>query len=383
MPFMDTFKRLLTINLPENRSAFLWGPRKVGKSHWIKRHFSDAIIIDLLKTTEFADYISRPSLLRERYAEASSLIVIDEVQKIPDILNEVHWMIENCNSSFLLTGSSARKLRRSHANLLGGRAWRYTMTPICYAELGVFDFDITKAVISGLIPSHLQSPDPIQDLRAYVADYLKEEIAAEAVVQNIPAFAEFLRVAALNCGELINYTSFARDTGVSAKVVRSYFQILEDTLLGYRLMPWQKTPDRRLIETEKFYLFDVGIANYLARRRPQFSTPEFGKSFEHYIMMELKAYQAYVNPELQLHYWRTSTGMEVDFILGDMEIAVEIKSTKRVDNAHTKGLRALAESHVPKRLILVSFEEKPKKLGNIECLFWRDFLLQLWNGQVI
>ncbi len=312
------------------------------------------------------------------------MIVIDEVQKIPDILNEVHWMIENCHSSFLLTGSSARKLRRSHANLLGGRAWRYTMTPICYAELGSFDFDITKAIISGLIPSHLQSPDPIQDLRAYVADYLKEEIAAEAVIQNIPAFAEFLRVAALNCGELINYTSFARDTGVSAKVVRSYFQILEDTLLGYRLMPWQKTPDRRMIETEKFYLFDVGVANYLARRQPQFSTPEFGKSFEHYIMMELKAYQAYVNPELPLHYWRTSTGMEVDFILGDMEVAIEIKSSKRVDNAHVKGLRALAESHTPNRLILVSFEEVPKKLaGNIECLFWKDFLQQLWSGQLI
>ena len=243
---------------------------------------------------------------------------------------------------------------------------------------------LPKAVISGLIPSHLQSPDPIQDLRAYVADYLKEEIAAEAVIQNIPAFAEFLRVAALNCGELINYTSFARDTGVSAKVVRSYFQILEDTLLGYRLMPWQKSPDRRLIETEKFYLFDVGVANYLARRQPQFSTPEFGKSFEHYIMMELKAYQAYVNPELELHYWRTSTGMEVDFILGDMEIAIEIKSTKQVDNAHVKGLRALAEIHTPKRLIVVSFEEVPKKLaGNIECLFWKDFLQQLWNGQVI
>jgi len=323
-------------------------------------------------------------LLRERYAEASSLIVIDEVQKVPDILNEVHWMIENCNSYFLLTGSSTRKLRGSHANLLGGRAWRYTMTPLCYAELGSFNFDITKAVISGLIPSHLQSPDPIQDLRAYVADYLKEEIAAEAVVQNIPAFAEFLRAAALNCGELINYTNIARDTGVSTKIVRSYYQILEDTLLGYRLMPWKKTPDRRLIETEKFYLFDVGVSNYIARRQPQFSTPEFGKSFEHFTLIELKAYQAYVNPELLLHYWRTSTGMEVDFILGDMEIAVEIKSSQRVDNSHAKGLRALSENHTLKRLILVSFEELPKKLaGNIECLFWQDFLQQLWNGQII
>lgn len=381
---METFKRLLTINLPQNKSAFLWGPRKVGKSHWIKNHLPNAILIDFLKTTVFSDYISRPSLLRERYAEMSSLIVIDEVQMVPDILNEVHWMIENTNASFLLTGSSPRKLRRSHANLLGGRAWRYTMTPLCYPELASFDFDLEKAIISGLLPSHIQSSDPIQDLRAYIADYLKEEIAAEAVVQNIPAFSEFLRVAALCCGELMNYTNIARDTGVSAKVVRNYFQILEDTLLGYKLNPWKKTPDRRLIETEKFYLFDVGVSNYLARRKPQFSTPEFGASFEHFILMELKAYQAYKNPELPLHFWRTSTGLEVDFILGDMEVAVEVKSSKRIDNAHAKGLRSLAENHTLKRLILVSFEEESKKLsGNIECLFWRDFLNQLWSGELI
>lgn len=381
---MDIFTRLLTINLPENKSAFLWGPRKVGKSHWIKSHLPDAIVIDFLKTDVFADFVSRPSLLRERYSETTSLIVIDEVQMVPDILNEVHWMIENCNTSFLLTGSSPRKLRRSHANLLGGRAWRFTMTPLCYPELGSFNFNIEDAVISGLIPSHLQSPEPIQELRAYIADYLKEEIAAEAVVQNIPAFAEFLRVAALNCGELINYTNIARDTGVSAKVVRSYYQILEDTLLGYRLQPWKKTPDRRLIETEKFYLFDVGVANYLARRKPAFSTPEFGMSFEHFIFMELKAYQAYKDPELPLHYWRTSTGIEVDFILGDMDVAIEVKTSKRIDNAHAKGLRALGESHSLKRLLLVSFEKEPKKLsGNIECLFWEDFLKQLWSGSII
>lgn len=381
---MEKFDRLLDIILPANKSAFLWGPRKVGKSHWIKNHLPDAIVIDFLKTNIFADYISRPSLLRERYSDASSLIVIDEVQMVPDILNEVHWMIENCSSSFLLTGSSPRKLRRSHANLLGGRAWRYTMTPLCFPEIESFNFDITKVIISGLLPSHIQSPDPTQDLRAYIADYLKEEIASEAAVQNIPAFSEFLRVAALCCGELINYTNIARDTGVSAKVVRGYYQILEDTLLGYRLKPWKKTPDRRLIETEKFYLFDVGVANYLARRKPQFSTPEFGMAFEHYILMEFKAYQAYIDPELQLHYWRTSTGIEVDFILGDMEVAVEIKASKRINNTHCKGLRALAESHPLQRLILVSFEEEPRKLnGNIECLYWKDFLKQLWNKEII
>lgn len=258
------------------------------------------------------------------------------------------------------------------------------MTPLCYPEFGSYAFDIKKIVISGLLPSHLLSQDPIQDLRSYIADYLKEEIAAEAVVQNIPAFAEFLRVSALNCGELINYTNIARDTGISAKVVRGYYQILEDTLLGYRLSPWRKTPDRRLVETEKFYLFDVGVSNYLARRKPQYATPEFGMSFEHYIFMELTAYKAYKDPELELHFWRTSTGIEVDFILGNMEVALEVKSTNRIDNAHAKGLRALAETHTLKRMILISFEEEPKKLnGNIECLFWENFLQQLWAGEII
>ncbi len=382
MPYMERFNRLLNIQLPAGKSAFLWGPRKVGKSFWIKQHLPDAVVIDFLKTDVFADYASKPWLLRERYSDTTSLIVIDEVQMVPDILNEVHWMIENAGLSFLLTGSSPRKLRRSHANLLGGRAWRYTMTPLCYPELK--EFDIQFALTSGFLPSHLSSPEPIQELRAYIADYLKEEIAAEAVVRNIPAFSEFLRVAALSTGELINYANVARDTGVSAKVVRGYFEILEDTLLGFRLNPWQKTPDRRLIETEKFYLFDVGVANYLARRQPQFSTPEFGKSFEHYIMMELKAYQAYKNQELPLHFWRTSTGQEVDFILGDMEVAVEVKAGKRVDNAHAKGLRTLAESHVLKRSILISFETEPKTLsGNIECIPWRLFLQMLWGGEII
>jgi uncharacterized protein len=379
---MEIFSRLLNIQLPANKSAFLWGPRKVGKSYWIKQHFKDAIIIDLLKTDVFADFVSRPSLLRERYSDTSQMIVIDEVQMVPDILNEVHWMMENKQTSFLLTGSSTRKLRRSHANLLGGRAWRYTMTPLCTPEIG--DFDIEKALVSGFIPSHFISPEPIQELRAYLADYLKEEIAAEAVVQNIPAFAEFLNICALTSGELINYTNVARESGVSAKVVRNYFQILEDTLLGFRLSPWKKTPNRRLVESEKFYLFDIGVSNYLARRKPRLGTPEFGKAFEHFIMMELKAYQAYKDPECRLHYWRTSTGLEVDFILGEMEVALEVKTSKRIDNIHTKNLRALADNHQLKRLILISFEPHPKILnGNIECMYWQDFLKQLWDGDII
>ena len=374
-------KRTLELNLPDNRSAFLWGPRKTGKTYWINRHFADSVVIDLLKTDVFADYASRPSLLRERYQEYRRLVVIDEIQMVPDLLNEIHWLIENTDVSFLMTGSSARKLRRGHANLLGGRAWRYSMTPLTYAE--TVGFDLEQIMVSGLLPPHFLSSDPMQDLRSYVADYLKEEIAAEAVIRNIPAFAEFLRVAALTSGELLNYTNVARETGVSAKVVRNYFQILEDTLLGFRIQPWRKVRNRRLIETEKFYLFDVGVTNYLARRTPRIGTPEFGHSFENYILMELKAYKAYKNPELEIRYWRTSTGFEVDFILDDMNVAIEVKGSHRIHSLHTKGLRALLEEHTVKRSVIVSLEKQQRKLdSSIEVLPWQIFLEELWSGEL-
>lgn len=378
---MNILERELAINLPPGKSAFLWGPRKVGKSFWIRHNCKNAIILDMLKSEIFADYASRPQLLRERYQDAKQLIVVDEVQMVPDLLNEIHWLIENKNLSFLLTGSSARKLRHKHSNLLGGRAWRYTMTPLCYNEIE--NFDLEKIIVSGLLPSHLISSDPLQDLRAYIADYLKEEIAAEALVQNIPAFAEFLRIAALTNGELLNYVNVAREAGVSAAVVRNYFQILEDTLLGFRLQPWRRAKNRRLLETEKFYLFDVGVANYLAQRRPVIHTPEFGKTFEHFILMELIAYKAYRNPELLLHYWRTAAGNEVDFIIGDMEIALEIKSSKVVHEGDLKNLKILQEEQKIKRKIIISFETLPKKMGTIECLPWKTFLQKLWNGEII
>jgi predicted AAA+ superfamily ATPase len=198
-------------------------------------------------------------------------------------LDEVHWLIENRGTSFLLTGSSARKLKRGHANLLGGRAWKRNMMPLTSRE--VDDFNPEDLVTSGLLPPHYLSPNPIEDLRSYVSDYLREEIAAEALTRNIPAFSEFLRIAALTSGELLNYANVGRECGVSPKIVRTYFDILEDTYLGYRVSPWRKSRNRRLIETEKFYLFDVGIANYLSRRKPSPGTPEFGKAFKQLLLM--------------------------------------------------------------------------------------------------
>lgn len=378
---MKIVKRLFELDLPPQRSAFLWGPRKVGKSHWIREHLQNAILIDLLKTDVFAEYSVRPALLREKYQNAKQLIVIDEIQNVPSLLDEVHWLIENKGLSFLLTGSSARKLRRSHANLLGGRAWRKTMTPLSYFE--VEGFDLEKVMTTGLLPPHFLSPEPVEDLRAYVADYLKEEIVSEAQIQNIPAFSEFLRVAAITSSELLNYVNIGREAGVSHRVVRNYFQILEDTYLGFRIAPWKRSRSRRMILTEKFYFFDVGVTNFLTRSKPVLGSPEFGKSFEHYILMELRAYQAYRDPDVPITFWRTSTGQEVDFLLGDRELAIEIK-TGRVHEGDIRHLQALKEDGPVKHCVIVCMEKEPRTLADgITTLPWKIFLEKLWGGEFI
>lgn len=309
-------------------------------------------------------------------------MVIDEVQKIPSLLDEVHWLIENKGVSFLLTGSSARKLRRGHANLLGGRAWKRTMTPLSYTE--VKGFDLESVMMSGLLPAHFLSPSPLEELRAYISDYLKEEIAAEALVQNIPAFSDFLRVAAISSSELLNYANVAREAGISNRVVRTYFDILEETYLGFRVPPWRSSKNRRMILTEKFYLFDVGVTNYLARRRPLLGSAEFGKSFEQYILMEILAYKAYRSPDLPVTFWRTSTGQEVDFILGDKEVALEVKGGARVHVGDLAALNAIAEDGPVKNKIVVCLEAEPRKLDSgTRILPWQMFLEELWAGGLV
>jgi len=373
-------KRNVELTLPKGKSCFLWGPRKAGKSYWIREHLKDAVLIDLLKTDVFSEYASRPALLRERFENEKRLIVIDEVQKIPALLDEVHWLIENRGSQFLLTGSSARKLRKGHANLLGGRAWRRTMLPLSISE--VSGFNLEEALVSGMLPPHYLSENPIEDLRAYVADYLKEEIAAEALTQNIPAFSDFLRVAAITSSELLNYTNIARECGINQRTVRAYFDILEDSFLGFRLPAWTRSKKRRMITAEKFYFFDVGVANYLAGRHPQPGNSDFGKSLEHLILMELRAYQTYRNPEMPLCYWRTSSGIEVDFLLGESELAVEVKSGK-VHEGDLKGLKALSQDKSVKHKVVVCTETMPRTTQEgIVVLPLEAFTEKLWAGEL-
>jgi len=374
-------ERLLRPPERTGKSYFLWGPRRVGKTWWIRNFFAgpDDHIIDLLQTDVFAEYAARPALLRERHD--GRFTIIDEIQKLPALLDEVHWLIENRRAQFLLCGSSARKLRRGHANLLAGRARRLEMGPLSLLETE--GFSLERVLVTGLLPEMFLSDDPQADLRAYVADYLALEVAAEGLVRSLPAFVEFLRVAALTNAELLNYTNVAAEVGVSAKVVRGYFEILEDTLLGFRLRPWSRRKKRRLVRTEKFYLFDVGVANYLARRRPQPRSAEFGKSFEHYILCELMNFRRYRMPELELSFWRTSGGVEMDFILGDMAVAVEAKASARVHESSLRHFRALREEYRPGRQVVVSLERQPRRVGEVEILPWRDFLHLLYAGELI
>jgi len=374
--------RLLDLALPPGQSAFLWGPRQVGKSFWIQRALPDAQVIDLLQSDVYSEYAARPALLRERLVgRRAGLVVIDEIQKVPALLDEVHWLIEHGEAAFLMTGSSARKLRRGHANLLAGRAWTRRMLPLTWRE--VPELDLERVMQTGLLPRLFLSSAPQEDLRAYVGDYLKEEIAAEGLTRNIPAFAEFLRVAALTSSELLNYTNVGREAGISAKVVRGYFDILEDTYLGFRVAPWRRSRRRRLVETEKFYLFDVGVANHLARRTPRIGSTDFGKSFEHFVLMELMAYRAYRRPDLEIRFWRTAHAQEVDFIVGEMELAVEIKASARVHAGDLRGLRVLSEESDPRRKMVVCMESQPRKVAeDIEILPWKEFFRRLWEGEL-
>jgi len=376
--------RIQSIQLPPNRSAFLWGPRKTGKTTLLKRQFPEACWIDLLDYDLFLAFSQNPKRLRQMLAaQLSTTVVIDEVQKIPQLMDEIHWLIENKNYRFILSGSSARKLRRGKVNLLGGRAWRFELYPLVSRELKM-DFELNRALLYGLLPAHYLSPDSEMDLKAYVHDYLKEEIQAEALTRNIPAFSRFLYSAALTNGMLLNYSNSAREAGVSAKTIREYYQILEDTLIGRQLMPWKKTNKRRLIDTAKFFFFDTGIVSALLNYKTLSpGTTEYGRAFEHFILQECWAYRHYSRQDFPITFWKTASGSEVDLILGDAEVLLEIKSSETVKD-RPKGLHLFQEEYHCKKCFIISREPFPRKLNsNIMVLPWLMFCEMLWEGEII
>lgn len=386
---MENIERVLKLKLPKGRSAFLWGPRKTGKTSYLKRHFPESLYYDFLKTDLFFELSKNPSLLRERLLakDERSLakpVILDEVQKIPQVLDEVHWLIENKGLSFILCGSSARKLKRGQANLLGGRAWRYRLFPLVSAELD--DIDLLRALNHGMVPLHyLDEKNYKKSLIAYVQDYLKEEVFHEGLVRNIPAFSRFFDAIGYSHGELTNYSNIARDCGVDAKTVREYYQILVDTLLAIRLEPFKKRQSRNvIISAPKHYLFDVGVSGILTKRQlGNTKGEEFGKAFEHFMLMEINAYNSYSDSDFDINFWRTKSGLEVDFVLGRGRAAIEIKGSDRVDPRDLKSLKAFIEEYSPKKAMIVCNEKEKRVSGKIQIIPWRDFLSDLWSGRIL
>ena len=368
----------------EQESIFFWGARQTGKSTLLKTLFPNALWFDLLLSDEYERLSKKPELLREIILANRnvSLVIIDEIQRLPDLLNEVHWLISNHNIRFILSGSSPRKILRGGFNLLGGRALRYELYPLISVEIP--DFDLIRALNHGLLPRHYDSANPRKLLSSYIGSYLQDEIVAEARIRNVHTFSRFLEVAALTNGEMINYTNIASDCGISAKTIKEYFQILEDTLIGRYLPSFQKRPKRRVITAPKFYMFDIGITNYLLNRtKIEKGTELFGKAFEHFIYQEIYAHSRYSDVNYPMYYWRTASQIEIDFVLGDHEVAIEVKATDQATVRHLKGLKAFAEEYDVKKLILVSNDPLPRLVDDIEILPWKVFLERLWKDEII
>lgn len=377
-------ERILNIKqLVKEKSYFLFGPRATGKSSLIEHSLKDqSLIVDLLHSETYRRLMMNPSDIEAMIdADPRPYVVIDEIQRVPELLNEAHRLIEKRQIRFLLTGSSARKLKRQGVNLLAGRARQAELFPLTYHELK--SFNLQHYLQYGGLPMVTLSSDPQEDLDAYVHTYLEEEIKSEALVTKLPAFSRFMQLSALTSGTTLNYSSIASDAGVSGATLREYYQILEDTFLGFQVLPWQHSVKRKAVSTARFYYFDVGVKNRLAQidKIPPL-TGLFGQAFEHFIAMELRAYLSYSRKRLPLTFWRTTEGHEVDFVIGD-DVAIEVKSTNKVSAKHLKGLSLLQQEKKIKHYFLVSQDPIAQKKDGINIWPWQKFIDALWEGSIL
>jgi len=379
------YKRLLKLPKIPKQSLFLWGPRQTGKTTLLKQTYPEALRIDLLKSDVLMRYLRNPSLLREEVMalEHSRLVVIDEIQKAPLLLDEIHYLIQEENRAFVLCGSSARKVKKGHANLLGGRAIRYELLGLSAIELEK-SFTLERMLNAGSIPSHYDSKTPVRAIQSYVDDYLREEILQEGLIRNLPVFSDFLRVAAIGDTEMVNLSNIARESGVSVSTVRDHYGILVDTLIGAFLPAYTIRAKRRTIHAPKFYFRDVGLVNFLAKRGViQKGSELFGKAFENWVFHELSVHSRYSEKFYDISYWRLTTGIEVDFVLGKAEIAVEAKGKEKITANDLKGLLQFKEEHPGvKHLIVVSLEKQARLTDKgILILPYSDFLKRLWQNE--
>jgi predicted AAA+ superfamily ATPase len=357
---------------------FLWGPRQSGKTTLLKERFPDAYRIDLLRTDERMRYEREPARLREeiRALPPDLRIVIDEIQKVPALLDEVHYLMQEDRRVFTLCGSSARKIRHSHANLLGGRALKRELLGLSAHELGE-QFKLEHMLNNGPLPPHYLAEDAAEQISAYADLYLKEEILDEGLTRKLPVFASFLRAAAIGDTEVTNFSNIGRECGVASSTVRGYYEILEDTLIGAFVPAFTRRAKRRVQHAPKFYFRDVGMVNHLVGRgKVAPGTESFGKAFENWIFHEISVHARQNGHPYDIAYWRLSSGIEVDFVLGDAETAIEVKGKARLHNRDTRYLDEFRKEHPDVRQrIVVCTEPHPRITDTgIRILPYDDFI---------
>lgn len=385
------FLRNLDLKSPLNDlSLLLLGPRQTGKSTLLRALYPTSTFFDLLDPELFRDLNKSPLLLKELVGKGEAKpIVIDEIQKLPELIDVVHLLIEeNKSQRFILTGSSARKLKKQGQNLLGGRAYPLSLHPITSQEfLSAGDKVIDSLVQIGGLPSVLTANNPQRVLKAYVGIYLQEEIKAEGYARNLSDFSKFLEVAALTNSEQLDFAGVARDVQLSPRTVAAYYSILQDTLLGYLLEPFKETKSRKAVSTPKFYYFDVGVCNFLSgRENISKGTPEYGKALEHFIFTELIAYKDYHEKPVDVFYWRSTSQFEVDFIIrlkSKKLIGIEVKGSNHIDSDDLKGFKAFEEDVKLSKKIVVCNEKNPRLIQDqFQVMPYQWFCKLLWDGQI-
>lgn len=367
----------------KRKSAFLFGARSTGKTSLYESVLKADRVYNLLEVSLLRQLKTNPGLISQQIKKKGELVVIDEIQKIPELLDEAQNCIQKHGTRFLFTGSSARKLKRDHANLLGGRASRVDLFPLVSAEIK--DFDLLKYLNHGGLPSHYLAPrESLEaELDDYVSLYLKEEISDEALTRNLDSFSRFIDVMALHSGDELAIENFANDCAIKATTFRNYISILTDTLIGFEVTPFLATKKRKAITRSKYFLVDVGVTNFLAKRKNiQFGSEAFGRAFEHFVAQELRAFLSYRRIREPLSYWRSTSQFEVDFIVGT-QLAIEVKSSNNVHQQHLKGLRALREEKKVADFCVVSTEPGTRKIDGITVYAYADFLRDLWGGKLI
>lgn len=367
--------------LREN-SHFLLGPRGTGKSYWIRHSLPGVQYFDLLDEDVYARLLRRPRQLGEEVADDAKIVVVDEIQRVPPLLNEVHRILESTGRPprFLLTGSSARRLKGHGANLLAGRVWEQKFFPLTTREIP--KFKLLDHLNWGGLPRVLLSRKPALELKNYVNLYLREEIKFEALVRKYDAFVRFLDALGTHNGEELVYQNLSNDSGVAVRTVESYVEVLEDTLTAFQVPPFLATKSRKAITRSKLYFFDLGVARHLARLSEiQADSEPFGAALEHFVALEIRAYLELKRRDHTLHYWRTKNGFEVDFVIGN-RLALEVKASKRTHPSDLRNLKALREEGLVANYALVSLDPVVRKIDGIQLWPVDRFLDRLWNGEL-